>query len=302
MDLMTKLYNIELEHPLILGAGVCKHVTGFEGLEGYIKTVNASLLMVGSITLEKRDGNSGEVFWNSEDKQFALNCIGLENKGIKDIENNLQRVVDLAKVKGKAIGVSVANDITEKFKTLIELSFGCGASLVELNFSCPNTEGRIQGFDFNFCKNSLSALNWLFTNKRLEYNVCIKVPVYSDLEQLKKLSKIINETPLIKGISAVNSFPNSLYLDKHMRTVISSMNGFAGLSGDSLFPIALGQVAKWREYLNEDKYIIGGGGVNSGDKVKKMLKVGANAVSMVTSVLNSNPRNRVFDKFLDELI
>jgi len=294
--LKTKLWNIELEHPLVLGAGIAKNISGPEGLEGYLTKVNASLLICGSITMKPFSGNSGEVCWLEPNGNFILNRMGLPNKGINELDN-------LPTIKQKLIGISVAaiNPVyagycADQYVNLTHMAFLKHADMVELNLSCPNLDEPLC-FDIQLVDGILFRLSKFFPSN--DYNICVKVSPFSSGKQIQQLATLINEYPIIKGVSTMNTFPNALYYQKD-KPVISSNDGLAGLSGSSIFPIALGQVAQWRKHLSSDKYIIGGGGVTTAQNVLDMRRAGANAVFMVSAVLTHQPR--IFDQILNNLI
>ena len=299
--LKTKLWNMELEHPLVLGAGIAKHILGPEGLEGFLTKVNASLLIGGSFTMVSCDGNPGEVCWLEPDGKFILNRMGLPNKGIMDVARTLPEIIRTAKKQNKFIGISVSatkdSTYVDQYEYLTKEVFTFGADIVELNLSCPNTDNEPVCFNLIEVDKIFYRLSQILNQ---EYNnICVKVSPFSSGKHIKNFANLIDEYPVIKGISTMNTFPNALYYQND-KPVISSNDGFAGLSGSSIFPIALGQVAQWRKYLSDEKYIIGGGGVTTVQNVLDMQRAGANAVFLVSAVLTHKPR--IFDQFLNGLI
>jgi len=305
--LQTKLWNLELEHPLVLGAGVAKYIEGPEGLEGFLASTNAALLIGGSFTMARRAGNAGEVCWSSADGAVTMNRMGLPNKGLTELTEHLPGVVAQARRNQRLVGISVAAScgsegdpalsLAQQYEALAKAAFAAGADLVELNLSCPNTESDIIAFNLADIQEILEHLE--ATLDADQHNVCMKLSPYSQSRMLQEVARLVNRSKVIKGVAATNTFPNALFMENGV-PVISSNEGLAGLSGPCLFPIALGQVAQWRRHLDPGKYILGGGGVTTMQNVLDMRKAGADAVFLVSAVLTQKPR--IFNELLDGLV
>jgi dihydroorotate dehydrogenase len=301
--LQTRLWNLELEHPLVLGAGVAKYIEGPEGLEGFLASANAALLIGGSFTVSRRAGNPGEVCWSSADGAVTVNRMGLPNKGLEELTEHLPRVMKQARQKQRPIGISVAAgsepelSLAGQYEILAKAAFEAGADLVELNLSCPNTESDIIAFNLADIEAILEGLER--TLDAAKHNVCMKVSPYSQSRLIQEVAHLVNRSSVIKGVATTNTFPNALYLDGGA-PVITSNDGLAGLSGPCLFPISLGQVAQWRKALDPSKYILGGGGVTTVQNVLDMRQAGADAVFLVSAVLTQKPR--IFSELLEGLI
>jgi len=304
-QLQTRLWNLELEHPLVLGAGIAKYIEGSEGLEGFLSSANASLLIGGSFTVSRRTGNPGEVCWSSADGGVTVNRMGLPNQGITELTERLSRVIPVARQKQRLVGISVAAScgpecdlsLARQYEVLAKAAFEAGADLVELNLSCPNTESDVIAFNLADIRVILEHLEETLDGTK--HNVCMKVSPYSQSRLIRDVAQLANASSVIKGVSAINTFPNALYLENGS-PVITSNDGLAGLSGPCLFPIALGQVAQWRRHLAPEKYILGGGGVTTVQNVLDMRKAGADAVFLVSAVLTHKPR--IFGELLDGLV
>jgi dihydroorotate dehydrogenase len=301
--LRTRLWNLELEHPLVLGAGVAKYIEGPEGLEGFLSSANASLLIGGSFTVSRRAGNPGEVCWSSADGAVTMNRMGLPNQGITELTERLPGLISSAHRNQRLVGISVAAgcepeiSLAQQYEVLAKAAFDAGADLVELNLSCPNTESDVIAFNLPDIREIVEQLERALDGAK--HNVCMKVSPYSQSRLIQDVAQLVNASSIIKGVSAINTFPNALRLENGA-PVITSNDGLAGLSGPCLFPIALGQVAQWRKHLAPEKYILGGGGVTTVQNVLDMRKAGADAVFLVSAVLTQKPR--IFNELLDGLV
>ena len=149
LDFSVEIAGIRLEHPLMNGAGTCKLIDGDMGVKTLVRSAT-SAIVVGSITLEPRPGNSGDVFFVNNG--FSLNSMGLPNPGADYYRKNLPEMVKLAHQARKPLFVSVAGFTHEEYADLTVLAFDGGADLVELNLACPNvwqgsSQKRIACFD-----------------------------------------------------------------------------------------------------------------------------------------------------------
>jgi len=284
----VNLYNLHLEHPIIMGAGLAKCVEGPEGLQGFSSRINASLYMGGSFTYLPKDGNSGEVC--GTEGFYTINRMGLPNKGIEELKK-LKKVSNAIHKKNKKVGISIYFENNSKeLEDLIQCAIKNKTDIIEINISCPNVTNKISGQQIFELIQFLSAKKYAFSN------ICLKLPYFSNIIDIQQIAYFINETTSIKGISAINTLPNALVFKKDKLMI----NNISGLSGPSIYPLALGQVFLWRKYLFRNKYIIGGGGITTAQDVINMRKVGADAVFMVSALMNNH--DKYLDAVLDDLI
>ena len=101
----------------------------------------------------------------------------------------------------------------------------------------------------------------------------------------------------ISFIHTVNSVPNALVIDyEREETVIHPKQGFGGLGGEIIKPIALANVRGFYLAFQQlggawDKIrIIGCGGVSTGQDVFEMILAGADAVSVGSQLLIEGPQ------------
>lgn len=303
-ELECRLGELILEHPLVLGAGAAKHIDTEEGLEGFSKDTEASLLIGGTITYYPRSGNPGTVFYHEpHDCRKVINWMGMPNQGITEIITHLTPIVQLAHRRNQLIGVSVAGTVEAEMELSIEEQFyqltkAClenGANLVELNFGCPNTEKSPISFSPESIREILSQLESFGQS-----NVCVKLSPYEDFGLMREVAAILNSYDVVKGVATMNTIPNQQWILPNGKPTIDRNNGYGGLSGECIFPIAIRQVEKWRTYLSPQKYIIGGGGVTTANSVREMLEAGANAAFMVSAPLVLG--HKIFGKILNELL
>ena len=246
MDLEVYLPNgMRLEQPVMLGAGPCKLFEGPEGVRAVSRSM-ASAITIGSITYEPREGNSGNVFWDSD--LYSLNSMGLPNRGAAFYRNNLSEMVKIIHETGKKCIVSVAGFSAEQYGELSNIAVNSGADMVEINMSCPNIRdgGRIGCFNPNYVSEVLQVVLLYVGGKR----VSLKISPFSDDYARRELLEVIKESG-IKTVVASNTFPDAVAYFGGKNAITANKNGFAGLSGPAVKPIALGQIIHIRAILTK---------------------------------------------------
>jgi len=296
LTLKTSIAGIELEHPIMNAAGTCKLVKEVKELS---KT-NTSAIMVGSITVEEREGNPGQTYWSNG--RISLNFLGLPNPGANYYSRYLPQMAALASNVGKPLFVSISGFTPKEYAFLADLAFQKGASLVELNLGCPNIwrngqQMRIPGFDPQMLTEILIAVEEKVGKKS---KIAVKLPIFSDPYNLSEIAKVISRSKVVKAITLSNSFPNALILNEKGKPLISSPGGLAAFSGGDLKYQVLGQVKQFRNVLPKSIDIIGVGGIIGGKDIINFLWAGANAVQIATVLLNSKNWRKVFDRLLIE--
>lgn len=308
MDLHTMVGDIRLEHPIMNAAGPrCKTL---EEIEQLTHTPVAAV-MVGSITVEHRPGNQGEVYWSDPTDGFSLNSLGLPNGGLpyyRRSQRALHDMIALSHANGKPFFVSIAGFTPDEYGLLAGEVCWSHADLMEINLGCPNVwEGgkqkRIASFDPGLVEKILQAVGKAVTGHHTR--VAVKVSPYSDPVLLDEVASVIATPWPLMTISAVtvcNTFPNGFAYREDGKSAISPQfsNGLAGMAGQAFKTIALGQVIQWRNLLLPSIDVIGVGGINSGQDVVDYLRAGATAVQIATAFADQGPK--AFDRILTEFV
>ena len=292
-----KLMGLELEHPIMNAAGTCRLV---EEVEKICRSA-ASAIMVGSITVELRDGNSGNVYWNN--KISSLNSMGLPGQGKPYYEKNLGTMVSMAHDNGKPLIVSVAGFSPEEYAKLAVMAFKCRADAVELNLGCPNIWGdrqqkRIACFDSYFVADILQRVE---DEVGTDARVSVKLSPFSDPFALREIAtKFIAQHEVVKGVVSINTFPNAFVWGEDGKPAITPGEGLAGLGGPAVKCIGLGQVKQLKDILPERIQVIGVGGISNGQDILDYIKAGATAVQVATAYVQEG--EQVFSRLLQEMV
>ena len=295
METKVNLAGILLEHPLMNAAGVCKTLEEVKELT----RSNTAAIMVGSITLKKRESESGEILYIGND--FSLNSVGLANPGLEYYTQYLQEMVEIANKAGKPLFASIAGFNPKEYAILTKFCLEREANLVELDLSCPNIWGkekqeRIICFEPVLVKKVLNAVEETVGTKA---KISVKLSPFSDPFALEKIAKGISQFKLVKAVTSMNTIPNCIDFDEKGRTRLPKL---AGLGGPRIKPMALGQVIQLRKFLPRNIDIIGVGGISSGKDVIDFQQAGAKIVQICTLLLRFEPKKwpNVFDRLLIE--
>ncbi len=296
MDLSVNLAGLRLEHPLMNAAGTCRLVEEARKLA----RAPTAAIMIGSITVESRPGNSGEVFWSNPG--FSLNSMGMPNPGADYYRQHLPEIIALANQVNKPIFVSVAGFSAPEYVQLTALAFSCGAALVELNLSCPNVWEAGQ-------QESIACFNPSLTTKILNAverqvgpraRVAVKLSPFSDPSMLLVIAKVISDSKVVKIVTTSNTFPNAFCFDEQDKPRIAAGNGLAGLAGPALKAITLGQLVQLRQLLPERIQFVGVGGITQSQDILDCQRAGATAVQIATDYLVRG--ERAFVSLLEGLV
>ena len=251
--------------PILVASGTFGYA---KEMAGVIDFSRLGAIIPKTVTLLPRSGNVPPR--TIETASGMLNSIGLDNDGIDEFL--LQKLPYLKTLKTKIV-VSVAVKSIEECPVFGEkLEAADGIDAIELNVSCPNVSG---GVDFA-------------TDPKLCEQVVRRMRQTLTLPLIVKLSpNVWNIGEVAKGaeaggadaISAVNTCLG-LAVDWRKRKPRLG-NGFGGLSGPAIKPIALRCV---RHIYKAVKIpVIGIGGMETIDDVMEFLVTGASAVQIGTA-------------------
>ncbi len=287
----VKLAGLELEHPLMNAAGTCKTL---EDVEKFARSA-VSAIVVGSITVDARTGNEGNVYWKGDG--YSLNSLGLPNRGLGYYEKRAGWMVQTAHQAGKPLIASVAGFDDKQYALLCDRAVALGFDAVELNLGCPNVwvdgeQKKIASFDRPAISYILDAVYRLLGE---DIPVGVKLSPFSDPTLLESVAKTFWSYP-VGYVAACNTFPNSMQLDQTGTPVISV--GLAGLSGAAMKPISIGQVTQLKRNLPSDIQMVGVGGVMNGQDITDYLNAGATAVQAATAYWNAGENPGVYGDIL----
>ena len=237
-------------------------------MEGVIDFSRLGAIVPKTVTLVPRAGNAPPR--TVETASGLLNSIGLDNDGIDQFL--LQKMPHLQTLNTKIIISIAVKNIAECSTLGAKIDAADGIDAVELNISCPNVSNGVDfASDPKLCEQIVQKMRQVLT-----------------LPLIVKLSpNVWNIGDIAKGaesggadaISAVNTCLG-LAVDWRNRKPRLG-NGFGGLSGPAIKPIALRCVRHVYEAVTIP--VIGIGGIATIDDVMEFFVTGASAVQIGTA-------------------
>jgi dihydroorotate dehydrogenase (fumarate) len=295
----AEVIRTKLPHRLMNAAGTCKGIDGREGMRR-LALSQTVIVMLGSVSAARRDGNSGNVFHVDDDRDFSINSLGLPNLGVDAYIEQLPEMLEICHAAGKPLGASVAGFTPHEFGNMAHRLSGAGVDLIEVNTGCPNVwqggkQKHIASFDPRLCDEIIYRCK--------PVKIVVKLSPMADPFLLEELAAVCNGHEHVLGVTSSNTFPNAFaFRDDGLPAIDFSGAGgdYGGLGGGAMKPIGLGQVRKLRQMLRPDILLFGVGGVRCGQDMLDYLKAGADVVQIATALLREGPG--VFSRILAEYV
>jgi dihydroorotate dehydrogenase (fumarate) len=128
----------------------------------------------------------------------------------------------------------------------------------------------------------------------------VKVSPYSNPAMIPLVAGVLKRYG-VRHVVTSNTFPNGIAFKEDGKPAISVPSGYAGIAGNALHHIALGQVAQFREELHEASIgVIGVGGVTSGERLLAMHRAGAVGVQIGTGF--GKQGGKIFSDVIEEAL
>jgi dihydroorotate dehydrogenase (NAD+) catalytic subunit len=257
--------SLILKNPVLVASGTFGYA---REMDGVVDLSRLGGIIPKTVTLTPRTGNRPPR--TAETASGLLNSIGLDNDGIDEF---LCCKLPYFKTLGTKIIVSIAAKNTEECLIFGEkLGLVTGIDAAELNLSCPNVSGGVDfATDPKLCEKIVS------TFRRVTL-----LPIFVKLSpNVGNIGDVAQgaEQGGADGISAVNTCLGLAVDWRKRRSRLG--NGFGGLSGPAIKPIALRCV---RQIFKAVKIpILGIGGIETIDDAMDFFVTGASAVQIGTA-------------------
>jgi dihydroorotate dehydrogenase (NAD+) catalytic subunit len=265
---MPELCGIELATPVINASGTYDAIAARQVFgDALLDDFPFAAFVSKTITPEPRAGNAPRRIW--ETPTGMLNSIGLPNKGLDGfLAEDLPRLAELP----VPLIVSVMATTREDFARCIErLDRRREVAAVELNISCPNVHsGLIVGENPAETEALLDTLRPL-TEKPLIVKL---TPNTADPAAVAAGA----ERGGADAVSLINTLKGTAVDPATGEPALG--NGYGGLSGPAVRPVALEQVRSVRARV--ELPIVGMGGISSGADAAEFISLGASVVAVGT--------------------
>lgn len=285
--LATSLCGVALRNPIIAASGTFAYGVEFASILN-LEAIGA--FVVKGISREPIEGNPTPRLYEAE--AGMLNSVGLQNIGVRAF---IAEKIPALRAYQTPYFVNVFGYQPEDYLEVVKaLEDAEGPAGYELNVSCPNTKHG--GIAFGADCGMLSAL--VADVCRLTKRPVI-VKLSPNVASIPPLAKAAEESGA-SAISLVNTF---IALAIDARTRRSQIgNGFGGLSGPAIKPIALRMVYEAAQAVKIP--VVGLGGIATGEDAAEFLIAGATAVQVGTATFwNPTAPERIareLDSFLKE--
>jgi len=265
-DLRVNLCGIPLRAPVLAASGTFAYGVEFESIVDLNKIGG---FVVKGLSREPMKGNQAPRVWEAEGGM--LNSIGLQNIGVRAFAATklpALRRYDTA-VIANVFGYAV-EDYVEVVRVLEDHE---GLAAYELNVSCPNT--RHGGIYFS---SDPACLSELVSEVRKACRRPLIVKLSPNVARIEPLVQAAQEAGA-GAVSLVNTFI-SLAIDARTRRPRLG-NGFGGLSGPAIKPVALRLVYEAAKAARIP--VVGLGGIATGEDAAEFMIAGAAAVEVGTA-------------------
>ena len=221
------------------------------------------------LSREPMDGNPAPRLYETE--AGMLNSIGLQNIGARAFVQ--EKLPALVRAGATAIANVFGYTVEDYVEVVRILEDAEGIAAYELNVSCPNTtHGGM------FFSHDPALLAEVVGSVRRAAKRPLIVKLSPNVARIEPLAKAAADSGA-DAISLVNTFV-ALAIDAHARRPRLG-NGFGGLSGPAIKPIALRMV--WEAAQAVKIPVVGLGGIATGVDAAEFLIAGASAVQVGTA-------------------
>tara|TARA_E500000331_G_C17256037_1_gene713112 strand:- start:2031 stop:3005 length:975 start_codon:yes stop_codon:yes gene_type:complete len=258
------IFNNKIPSPIGIAAGLDKN---FKSTPNYL-SLGFGFSVVGTVMINPRVGNPKPRLIRDRAKNELVNSLSFPSDGSKAI---LKRLKNNPTPKERLI-ISVSGKTEDEIIENI-LLFKDYCFAIEINISSPNTS------DLKKFVNEKSIKDILKKSRNVtKMPIFIKLPRIEEIGYYNKLIKPIRNFS-DTGVVLSNTLPVS---DSRLKV------GNGGKSGESLFKSTL-KILKYVRKSYPEIVIMCSGGISSPDNARILLREGANALQIYTSLVYQGP-------------
>ena len=272
------------QNPVGLAAGFDKDAEAFDelGLLGF------GFVEIGTITPKGQNGNPQPRLFRLKKDKALINRMGFNNNGVDFAVEKLKKRKNKNLIVGGNIGKNKITPLDQAVSDYI-ISFEKLFPYVDyfvINVSSPNTPNLRKLQDKEPLTKLINTLLDLNNKKNNPKPVFLKIAPDLNQSQLDDIIDIANSTKLA-GIIATNTTIDR----KNLKTSTDDLEkiGNGGLSGKPLVSRSTEIIGYLRQNLNNDKKIIGVGGISNAEDAIEKLNAGADLIQIFTGFIYEGP-------------
>lgn len=258
-------------------------------------------IVIGSFTLEPREGNTPGTNFAIDSTGTSVNSLGLPNKGVKELEEWLDDAVALAHRSGKRLIVSLAGENPNEFKEMVEIVGKHPVDEVELNFGCPNRydDGKQAGI-ISYSVTPINAILQRVSPYLVGKVVRVKLSPYANPVEREMVASALNQQP-IHRVVVCNTFPNYRPYGKFDKPLLDVSGGYGGMGGTALHNIAVLNADHFRKLLRPGIAVVGVGGICNGLTLQDFELVGCEEAQIGTAFMHAE-NFRIFQDVIQDRV
>ncbi|MDO5601976.1 MAG: dihydroorotate dehydrogenase [Oscillospiraceae bacterium] len=265
-DLSLNLCGCGLKNPVIAASGTFGYGVEYSGV---MEVSKLGGVCSKGLTMGGKAGNQGERLY--ETPSGLMNSIGLENPGVGHfIEHELPQMKKL----GVCVIANLGGGTVESYEEGAALLDAADVDMIELNISCPNVKAGGIAYGIKAC----SAREVVGRVRAVCRHKPLMVKLSPNAENIVEMALACQEAGA-DALSLVNTF-QAFAVDLHKRKPVFE-NGYAGLSGPAIKPIALRMVHQVCKSVTVP--VVGLGGIVTGHDALEFIMAGAAAVQVGTA-------------------
>lgn len=243
----------------------------------------------GSYTLEPLEGNSpnGEtVYYHNPYTGETFNSLGMPNKGMDEVDNQMEDMVKAAHTAGKrpkplVVNVApVSEDPVSESQELVERAYRAGADAVLLNAGCPNVITE-DGGRKEILSHKAKALGEVITGissvVEKYHPVFLRTSPYESFSDARRNLRVIDHK-LVSAVFTPNTWPGHIPKDGQNNPVLEVPGGAGGKSGPAMAEKAFKQTV-WAltcsSIGNRKIDVVSSSGIMTGEELERRIHVGA---------------------------
>ena len=283
--LEREIMGIKFRNPVGLAAGLDKNAELYNEFAHF----GFGFVELGSITPLPQQGNPRPRCFRLVKDQAIINRFGINNKGVKQVVQNLQRrkprpgIVVGGNISKNTLtpNEEAANDYEKVFVYLYDY-----VDYFTINVSCPNVQDLCKLHDITLLSGIIDRLAEIRRNHDTYRPMLLKVSPDLSFAQLDEVIELVLVSGL-DGVVATNTTTHRENLTASPQKVDAL--GHGGLSGAPLKERSLEIIRYIHKKTEGHLPIIGAGGMMTPQDALDMIEAGASLVQIYTGFIYSGP-------------